>query len=56
MAKRLAKRVLLLGWDAADWQIINKLMDAGEMPHLEKLTSQGVMGNLATLQPVLSPM
>jgi hypothetical protein len=26
------KKVLLLGWDAADWKIINRLMDNGQMP------------------------
>jgi predicted AlkP superfamily phosphohydrolase/phosphomutase/tetratricopeptide (TPR) repeat protein len=56
MAKRTANKILLLGWDAADWQIINRLMAAGEMPNLEKLINRGVMGNIATLQPVLSPM
>lgn len=54
--KRLAKRVLLIGWDAADWKIINPLMDAGYMPALNKLVNQGVMGNIATLDPPLSPM
>lgn len=56
MGQRLAKRVLLLGWDAADWQIIQPLLDAGLMPHLERLINEGVMGNLATLKPILSPM
>lgn len=56
MAKRIAQRLLLLGWDAADWQVIHQLLERGEMPHLEKLINQGVMGNLSTLQPVLSPM
>lgn len=56
MAERLAKRVLLIGWDAADWKIAAPLMDAGKMPHLERLVSQGVMGNIATLFPALSPM
>lgn len=55
MGKRIAKKVLLLGWDAADWKVINPLMDAGLMPTLEKFVSQGVMGNLATLDPPLSP-
>jgi predicted AlkP superfamily phosphohydrolase/phosphomutase/tetratricopeptide (TPR) repeat protein len=49
-------RVLLIGWDAADWRVINPLMDKGEMPHLARLIEQGVMGNLMTLQPPLSPM
>ncbi|MBK8681351.1 MAG: alkaline phosphatase family protein [Bacteroidetes bacterium] len=56
MGKRLAKKVLLIGWDAADWKVINPLMDAGHMPTLEKLVNGGVMGNLATLDPPLSPM
>lgn len=56
MSERLAKKVLLIGWDAADWKIIHPLMDRGLMPTLEKMVNQGVIGNLATLQPVLSPM
>ncbi len=49
-------KVLLIGWDGADWKIINKLIDEGRMPNLEKLINNGVMGNLATLYPSLSPM
>jgi tetratricopeptide (TPR) repeat protein len=56
MTGQLAKRVLLIGWDAADWRVINPLMDAGKMPALQSLIEHGVMGNLATLHPVLSPM
>ena len=53
-AKR--RRVLLIGWDGADWQHINPLIEEGLMPTLEGLINRGMMGNLATLQPVLSPM
>jgi predicted AlkP superfamily phosphohydrolase/phosphomutase/tetratricopeptide (TPR) repeat protein len=56
MGEKLAKKVLLIGWDAADWKVINPLLDAGSMPALESLVNQGVMGNLATLDPPLSPM
>jgi predicted AlkP superfamily phosphohydrolase/phosphomutase/tetratricopeptide (TPR) repeat protein len=49
-------KLLLIGWDAADWQIINPLMDSGQMPHLEGLVNRGVIGNLATLYPCLSPI
>jgi predicted AlkP superfamily phosphohydrolase/phosphomutase/tetratricopeptide (TPR) repeat protein len=56
MGERLAKRVLLIGWDAADWKIATPLMDQGLMPTLGHLVDRGVMGNLATLQPILSPM
>lgn len=56
MSKALAKKVLLIGWDAADWKVINPLMDSGQMPALEKLVNNGVIANLATLDPPLSPM
>lgn len=49
-------KVLLIGWDAADWKIIEPLMAEGHMPTLKKFLSEGVHGNIATLQPVLSPM
>lgn len=54
--KRLAKKVLLIGWDAADWKIINKLVDEGKMPAMAKFIDQGTIGNLATLEPPFSPM
>jgi tetratricopeptide (TPR) repeat protein len=49
-------KVLLIGWDAADWEVINPLLDEGLMPALGSLIDRGVMANLATLQPILSPM
>ncbi|GAB4254359.1 MAG: hypothetical protein Kow0079_10570 [Vicingaceae bacterium] len=55
MSKKKNK-VLLIGWDAADWKIINPLIEKGEMPALEKMINNGVMGNITTLEPILSPM
>lgn len=49
-------KVLLIGWDAADWKVITPLLDAGEMPALKGMIEQGVMANIATLEPVFSPM
>ena len=56
MAQALAKKVLLIGWDAADWKIASPLLDSGLMPTLDGMINEGVMGNIATLQPILSPM
>ena len=56
MPEPLARKVLLIGWDAADWKIINPLLDQGLMPTLDDFINHGVMGNLATLRPILSPM
>lgn len=50
------KKVLLIGWDAADWKVINPLLDNGMMPSLESIVNNGVIGNIATLDPPLSPM
>jgi len=50
------RKVLLIGWDAADWKVINPMIEAGEMPALEGFINEGVMGNLATLEPSFSPM
>src|ERR1700722_318835 len=52
----MPRRLLLVGWDAADWQIIDPLMARGEMPHLAGLIANGARGNLATIYPPLSPM
>ena len=50
------KKILVIGWDAADWKAIHPLMDAGRMPNLQKLVERGSMGRVATLHPPLSPM
>ncbi|QDU89417.1 tetratricopeptide repeat protein [Pirellulimonas nuda] len=49
-------RVLLVGWDAADWQMIQPLVERGLMPTLASLMREGAWGNLASIQPMLSPM
>ncbi len=49
-------KVLIVGWDAADWKVILPLLDKGEMPNLARFIEDGVMGDITTLQPILSPM
>ena len=49
-------KVMLVGWDAADWRLIKPLMEAGRMPHVQRLLENGVMAQIATLHPPLSPM
>ena len=49
-------KVLLIGWDAADWDIIWPLIAKGEMPALKSLMDKGVYGNMATMNPPYSPM
>jgi predicted AlkP superfamily phosphohydrolase/phosphomutase/tetratricopeptide (TPR) repeat protein len=56
MEPKKNRKVLLIGWDAADWKIIHPLVDSGQMPALARLIDNGVIGNIATLDPPLSPM
>ena len=45
---------LLVGWDAADWQVITPLLTSGKMPHLTALMEGGVQAQLATIDPPIS--
>ena len=56
MPTRPAKRLLIIGWDAADWIIINRLFSAGKMPNLRRLVEAGARADLGTLEPKLSPL
>jgi hypothetical protein len=47
----MAKRLLLVGWDAADWKILHPLIDAGEMPALRRIVESGASGDLLCTQP-----
>jgi predicted AlkP superfamily phosphohydrolase/phosphomutase/tetratricopeptide (TPR) repeat protein len=53
---RLAERILLIGWDGADWDVITPLLDAGRLPNLERLVDRGVMGDLIAPAPRLCPL
>ncbi len=52
----MKKKVLLIGWDAADWKIITPLLQNGKMPNLQNLMNKGSSGTVQTLEPALSPM
>lgn len=51
-----SRKVLLVGWDAADWKVIQPLMAAGKLPNVQRLVENGVTGQISTLHPPLSPM
>lgn len=54
--QRHFRKLLLVGIDGADWQILRPLAEAGALPCFARLMEEGAMGNLATLQPTLSPI
>jgi predicted AlkP superfamily phosphohydrolase/phosphomutase/tetratricopeptide (TPR) repeat protein len=56
MGQRLSTRLVIVGWDAADWMLIDPLIAKGAMPTLARLISSGVRSDLSTLDPKLSPL
>jgi predicted AlkP superfamily phosphohydrolase/phosphomutase/Flp pilus assembly protein TadD len=49
-------RVMLIGWDAADWQIADPLIKEGRLPNLKKLIDHGTRAPLRSSVPMLSPL
>jgi len=48
-------RVLLIGLDGGDWNVLQPLIDAGRMPTLQKLIAGGAHGDLESVRPMISP-
>ena len=49
-------KVVVIGWDGATFDLIEPLIKAGKMPHLEKLIKKGVHGRLNSSIPPLTPI
>ena len=56
LAKPTGRKVLVVGWDGADWLIIRPLLAAGRLPNLRKLIDRGAHGELLATKPLLSPL
>lgn len=49
-------RLFVIGLDGATFDLIGPWLDKGELPHLKKLMSEGVYGELESVHPILSPV
>ncbi|HVS15665.1 MAG TPA: alkaline phosphatase family protein [Thermoanaerobaculia bacterium] len=54
-SSELPGRLMVIGWDSADWDLIFPLLERGELPHLASLMAEGTAGTLATFLPSVSP-
>lgn len=50
------KKVIIIGFDGMDPQLVEKLMDAGQMPNFDKLRKRGGYSPLGTSNPPQSPV
>jgi hypothetical protein len=50
------RKVLLLGLDGLDWDLVLPWVEAGRMPNLSRLMAAGTWGEMETIVPILSPL
>ena len=50
------QRLIFIGLDGADWQLLDRYMSDGTMPELARLVSRGERRVLVTQHPALSPL
>jgi len=46
---------LVIGLDGGEWDVINPMIENGELPNLAKLKSSGISGPLESITPPVSP-
>lgn len=49
----MARRLLLIGWEAADWRILHPLIDNGLLPNLQTIVEGGASGTLLGARPLV---
>jgi tetratricopeptide (TPR) repeat protein len=49
-------KVVVIGWDGADWGSILPLVAAGRMPNMAKMLKNGAHGELRSYDPMFSPL
>jgi predicted AlkP superfamily phosphohydrolase/phosphomutase len=50
----VSERLLIVGWDGADWDIIDDLIARGNLPHVADMLQAGARGTLVSTIPINS--
>jgi thioredoxin-like negative regulator of GroEL len=50
------RRIVCIGVDGGDWQIINPMIEEGLLPNFERFVKEGATGPLRSMEPMLSPL
>ncbi len=56
LARPTGRKVVIVGWDGADWLLLKPLLAQGRLPHLKGLVERGAAGELRASPPLLSPL
>lgn len=48
--------VVVLGMDGLEWSMVSRLVEEGKLPHFETIAQEGVVAEVATTHPILSPI
>jgi hypothetical protein len=56
ISRPTGRKVLVIGWDGADWLMIRPLLEQRRLPNLARLIERGVAGELRSETPLLSPL
>ena len=48
-------KILIVGIDGLDWPRVNRMVDEGRMPNVERLRAEGASGVLHSIRPFVSP-
>lgn len=54
--ERFRRRVVVLGFDSCDPDLVDDLIAAGKLPNFARLHREGAFGKLESIQPPLSPV
>lgn len=49
-------KVIFVGWDGADWQLLDRLMKEGRLPNLSAIVAGGRTWDLHSFEPLASPL
>jgi predicted AlkP superfamily phosphohydrolase/phosphomutase len=52
----MKRRVFLLGLDGGSWNVLDRLMAVGKMPHLSRICQEGVRATLTSTIPAITPV
>jgi predicted AlkP superfamily phosphohydrolase/phosphomutase len=52
--RSMSERLLIVGWDGADWEVLDDLLERGQLPNLAEMLRDGARGELESTRPTHS--